>query len=321
MGSATQQNAQHAMRARPGLGDNFDDFRRSMLEWHFAWDMRRQSADHFRGDTSCRTYDGVILADFAFDALRGVRTHAAIRQSTDDYIGLALIQNGGELYSQDGKEVLTRPRELLLWDLMRPATILSGPRTQLLNMLFPRALVLQHVPNIDDLSCMKIGPETGNGVILASHVATVHQMIDTVPAENRMRIFRATLELLASCFRPDEQGFGKTGYQNALLRKVEQYARETLFEPDFGVASIADHFHVTPRYMHRLFSRSGVSFSEWVRNERLARAHRALTSPSFAAESITQLALRFGFCDAAHFSRSFKAKYGCSPKRFRTSQG
>jgi len=301
------------------LADNFDQFREEMREWHFSWDVERQTRGPFRGDIACRSYDGVILADFTFDAVRGTRTAATIKHAEDDYLGLALIVDGGELYSQGRQEAVTRAHELLLWDAMRPATFRSLNGTRLLNILFPRSLVLQHVPNIDDLSCRKIGPETGNGLILASHVATVHQMIDRVPAANRASVFRATLELLASCFHPEDLVQGKTGYQQAMLRKVEAYVRDALLEPGFGLESVARHFRVSSRYLQGLFSFTGTSFSQWVRNERLGRARRALASPSFAGESVTELAARFGFCDAAHFSRSFKEKYGCSPKRFRMS--
>lgn len=300
--------------------DDFERFRRDMREWHFSWEVRRRSGDRFRGGMGCRRYDDVILAEFAFDAVEGVRSSATIKHADDDYVGLALIVDGGELYSAGRQEALTRAHELLVWDAMRPATFRSGNGTRLLNILFPRSLAVQHVPNIDDLTCRKIGPETGNGVILASHVATVHEVIDQVPNARRSGVFRATLDLLASCFHPDEPVLrGRTGYRQAMLRKVEAHVREALFEPGFGVESVAAHFRVTPRYLHRLFAPTGLSFSQWVRNERLSRARRALASPAFTGESITGLALRFGFCDAAHFSRSFKAQYGCSPKRFRTT--
>lgn len=300
--------------------DDFERFRRDMREWHFSWEVRRRSSDRFRGRVACRRYDDVVLAEFSFGAVQGVRSGAVIKHAEDDYVGLALIVDGGELYSAGRQEALTRAHELLVWDAMRPATFRSGNDTRLLNMLFPRSLVLQHVPNIEDLTCRKIGPETGNGVILASHVATVHQVIDRVPGAQRASIFRATLDLLASCFQPDGPALrGRTAYRQAMLRKVEAHVREALFEPGFGVESVARHFRVTPRYLHRLFASTGLSFSGWVRNERLARARRALASPAFSGESITGLALRFGFCDAAHFSRSFKAQYGGSPKRFRTS--
>lgn len=151
--------------------DNFEQFRENIREWHFSWEVQRDSKGPFWGDIACRDYDGVILAEFTFDAVRGARTGATIKHAKDDYLGLALIVDGGELYSQGRQETITRSRELLLWDAMRPATFHSQNGTRLLNILFPRSLVLQHVPSIDDLSCRKISPETGNGVILASHVS------------------------------------------------------------------------------------------------------------------------------------------------------
>jgi AraC-like DNA-binding protein len=36
--------------------------------------------------------------------------------------------------------------------------------------------------------------------------------------------------------------------------------------------------------------------------------------------TITEIALKWGFSDAAHFSRSFKASFGISPNAFRRAK-
>jgi AraC-like DNA-binding protein len=61
-----------------------------------------------------------------------------------------------------------------------------------------------------------------------------------------------------------------------------------------------------------------MTFSALVREERLARAARLLRAPEFRALTVTEIALRVGFCDAAHFSRCFRQRYGRSPLQFRT---
>ena len=43
---------------------------------------------------------------------------------------------------------------------------------------------------------------------------------------------------------------------------------------DLSVAEVAQRHRMTPRYMHKLFENEGLTFSSFVRDQRLARAHR-----------------------------------------------
>jgi AraC family transcriptional regulator, positive regulator of tynA and feaB len=51
--------------------------------------------------------------------------------------------------------------------------------------------------------------------------------------------------------------------------------------------------------------------------ERLARCSKELLNPVCNGLSIEQIAYRNGFNDAAHFSKSFRARYGVSPREYR----
>ncbi|MGW9499321.1 helix-turn-helix domain-containing protein [Streptomyces prasinus] len=48
-----------------------------------------------------------------------------------------------------------------------------------------------------------------------------------------------------------------------------------------------------------------------------AHCHRDLTDPRLRSRSIRAIATRWGFVDAAHFSRAFRAAYGVSPRDHR----
>lgn len=52
-----------------------------------------------------------------------------------------------------------------------------------------------------------------------------------------------------------------------------------------------------------------------VRRERLARCMEDLQQPG--GGSVTRIAFRWGFCDTAHFCRSFKREFGMTPSTVR----
>ena len=60
--------------------------------------------------------------------------------------------------------------------------------------------------------------------------------------------------------------------------------------------------------------------STWIRTRRLEQCRRDLHDPAFADRPVSAVAAQWGFVDAAHFSRVFKAAFGVSPSEFRSTR-
>ncbi len=85
-------------------------------------------------------------------------------------------------------------------------------------------------------------------------------------------------------------------------------------------ARIADAHGISVRHVHRLFHESGDTVAAAIRRERLDRCRADLEDPHQRARSITEIALRWGFNDSAHFSRAFRARFGVSPRAVRQAR-
>ena len=66
------------------------------------------------------------------------------------------------------------------------------------------------------------------------------------------------------------------------------------------------------RTLFRLFAEEGSTPMRWLWQQRLARSYRALAEGRIT--QVTDAAFSNGFSDLAHFSRTFKAKFGVSPQ-------
>jgi AraC-like DNA-binding protein len=66
-----------------------------------------------------------------------------------------------------------------------------------------------------------------------------------------------------------------------------------------------------------LFESEGLSFTEFVRDERLNRAHRMLASARCAGRKIADIAFTCGFGDISYFNRAFRARFGITPSDVR----
>jgi AraC-like DNA-binding protein len=95
-----------------------------------------------------------------------------------------------------------------------------------------------------------------------------------------------------------------------VLRWCEEHVDEMV-----SVPQLAAMLFLSPGHFSTLFAREvGMPPAAYLRRLRLEKARALLGDDTL---SITQAAQRAGFVDTAHFSRSFKALYGLSPREYR----
>lgn len=88
---------------------------------------------------------------------------------------------------------------------------------------------------------------------------------------------------------------------------------------DISIGALARRSGYTKYYFSERFRReTGVTVSEYVLNERIARAKMLLAG---SALSITKISEQLGFCSRSHFTARFTAKEGISPSEYRRIHG
>ncbi|WP_020502576.1 AraC family transcriptional regulator [Sciscionella marina] len=101
------------------------------------------------------------------------------------------------------------------------------------------------------------------------------------------------------------------------LAAARAYIAAHLHEPDLSASRIATAAGYSERQLSRLFAESGQSVPQAVLAARLDAARGTLTDRNRARTPIAELAARHGFASPAHFSRSYRARFGNSPVRDR----
>ena len=124
----------------------------------------------------------------------------------------------------------------------------------------------------------------------------------------------AALELLRAAVEPGVPS-SRSATREQMRSEIRRYVKSHLQDPGLGPASIAGAYAMSVRALHALFEDTEVSVAGLVRHERLARCLEDLQRSN--GGSVTDIAFRWGFCDAAHFSRVFKRTFGATPSEVR----
>lgn len=81
----------------------------------------------------------------------------------------------------------------------------------------------------------------------------------------------------------------------------------------YSVAELAEMIHVSPRTLHSYFRAvTGMSPRAYQIAAKLDAARQNLAAEEHVR--LKDLAARYGFCDEYHFSKLYKARFGCAPK-------
>ncbi len=103
-----------------------------------------------------------------------------------------------------------------------------------------------------------------------------------------------------------------------LLKLIDTYLRANIaaIRPP---PALAAEFGISERTFHRIFADRETTFERHVLHLRVELFRNLLRQGSLSDVSITRLALQCGFSDAAHGSRTFKERFGVTPRDFRAS--
>ena len=100
-----------------------------------------------------------------------------------------------------------------------------------------------------------------------------------------------------------------------IVERFEAVARANLGKPG-GIAEFCEAAGVTPRTLSRAcHTVRGTTPVRHLRAIRLAAARQALMSADARAETITEVAMRFGFRELGRFAVSYRTEFGESPSQ------
>lgn len=101
---------------------------------------------------------------------------------------------------------------------------------------------------------------------------------------------------------------------SSLFNEVKLYILDNLSD-SLKLSDVASHFHISGRHLSRVFvSEIGVSYSDFVKNERIQKAETLLKTTKLSIKDVSQ---ESGFSTVHYFTSVFTTAMGKSPGRFR----
>ena len=244
-----------------------------------------------------------------------LRLRSHIVRSTDDLCFINLQLEGLGRTIQNGYEQISVPGDLAVADTTEPFEIANCRDFKLFCFAVPRSLLPKGFFGRPRLKLS--ATETGRALsrTLAGYAALCLASTPT-PAVAALTGAHVA-DLIAHA--PDIVGEARCEQMNVpvLLSLMLDYIDRHSDNPELGATMLAQKFRCSPRYVHRLFAKTGRSVGEHVNDKRMLTCVRDLLDHDCRHKTIAEIAFAAGFRDISHFNRLFKRSNGAAPREFR----
>ncbi len=303
---------------RATVSNGFRDFRDAVAGSFVPLEVGSLGAGPFWGRLRTVDVDAVHVTEVKATRHTVERTPLLIEANDPRYYKASLQVSGTGLLIQDGREALLQPGDLAIYDTDRPYSLVFEEDIRMLVLMFPRESIGLPPEMVGQLTAHRFSSDDGLGGMIIPFLNTVSQNIDRVGGLAGPRLVQTALDLITTMFASELDLEAASGDSHQLLmQQIRGYIDANLGSPELGPAQIAAAHFISTRHLHGLFREKGTTVSTWIRERRLDRCRRDLVDPLNAHLSVSAIAARWGFLDAAHFSRVFKAAHGASPSELR----
>jgi AraC family transcriptional activator of tynA and feaB len=314
------------MAVQPALGDVSCDLRDvdtvNLTEgWHellartytfgFAVKAVPAAGETFSASTSRWQLGSLALVQTVHDRGDGRRGPAEIAAGDPDLVGLLYMRRGTIGLDFEGKPVVLRSGEVVMWDTARRGGFTTFGRVDNQTLVVPRERLAMAAPGYEAMFGRPFRSDHPAARLMGSFLCSLMPVVSSLDVAARDAVADAALDIARAVLatRHDPQPRQQT---TARLMAARLYIDANLSNPSLSPATIANANAISLRTLHRLFESTDDSVGGVIRKRRLSRCHADLLRGT--DESVTTIAYRWGFRNMSFFSRLFHERYGVSAR-------
>jgi AraC family transcriptional activator of tynA and feaB len=247
------------------------------------------------------------------------RTPHHIAAASGRVYSFILQAQGGGVFTQYGLQAVLDAGDFTLCHGDAPYTYQLAEGSQVMMLRVAANLLKERLPSPDYFCGRRlpacVGLTQAAGTLIASLCG---QPSTALSADFQYRVASHLLDMIATSYAISfESQITNSSNVSAWHARAKLHIEQHLRTPDLSPRSIADKLKLSPRYLRTIFASGNETVSTYILRRRLEECARQIEDPRWSGHSITEIAFSWGFNSAPHFTRSFRDRYGTSPRRYR----
>jgi AraC-like DNA-binding protein len=270
--------------------------------------------DRFSARLKVRTSGSLRFALCESTSYEIIRTQRDIARAPADLYTIYLQLRGRTLISQCDESIDVHFNDIVLSDCRQPYRAnLSNDGCRAV-VLLPRDMIDWRAPWLRNRPLARIGSNSPFIDLARRHFVQLvsNDFSDTetnLLTENLCNLLAlaSTSDIEPDRMRPELQ-----------MQAMVAFCQQNLHKPDLSPQLVAASCGISVRTLHLRFTKLGQTFGNWLLANRLSACSKALKDPLQQTRSISEIAYSCGFNDLSHFNKTFRARFGMSPREWRS---
>lgn len=295
-----------------------EHFREIYARGLFRFEMEPEPDTNFDVDVTLQVLPGLRISTGTHSAMRNRLTSELI--DSDDLV-LVILHSGLAMASQRGREEIFRDGQAIVTTNDEPARA-EHSHIQVTNLRFERNRLSPQLADADAIVLRPLSRDNQALRLLSSYLQIVNGELGRSDASLRQAAGEHVHDLVALALgatRDAAEIARGRGVRIARLHAIKADTVAHVAASWLSIDALAARHGVSPRYIRSLFQGEETTFTDFVLNQRLARAHAHLTDPRLGERLISTIAFEAGFGDLSYFNHRFRQRYGATPSDIRAA--
>lgn len=286
---------------------------------YFPLDTYFREEDRFTGRLKCWDMGITSLSHLKSDAVLYRRGQNHLVEEMESSLLITIPELDEVNFLQSNREARCVPGHFLVERGDAPYEFSHAGANSLWVLKVPNSALRARVGPPDQFAALCFGAEQGIGAYFVDMIRATGRRLDELNPAAREVVGQQLIDILCLTIQDDHRilASSMSSVRSAHLFRAEQYIRQNLTKGGLQPQDVADACGISLRYLQRLFTDSGRSIYEWIREQRLLMCDEELRR-NRSPQSIAEIAYRWGFSDHSQFSKNYRAYFGRSPTQART---
>jgi AraC-like DNA-binding protein len=285
----------------------------------FKLEFRTSSGPSFTGALRAGALGSLGIAIVETDACEVDRTARHIARDDSEEFLLSLHCGGRAIWTQHGRRADNGTGSLVLLDTRRPFSVNAPTSPKTVNFMIPRRALEARMGTAATSMAHVLDARRPFAGLASGFLAMLAKRIDEFDGPTAPKLAEQAFDLvaLALSVETDRSAVTLSSPKAVALLRLKAVIEAHLRDPELKPAAAAAATGISVRYANALLALEGTSVERHILSRRLEQCRRSFEDPGQAHRTIGDIAFSWGFSDLSHFSRRFKAEFGCSPSDYR----
>jgi AraC-like DNA-binding protein len=296
--------------------DAYDEYEAFVSQNFCKLSYRMDRDRQFGIKSMLHSLDGFMIGRFTTEAGRGdlVRTRAGINEDARGRFALYIPLKGDLELLQFSRTQRYSPGSMALLYMEEPFVQRKCGDNDTIYFFIPHEFLDQRLVGIENLCARAFAIDTGVRRLVFDSVISLQQGA----AEMTDMEFRGAARILGELIvlALNTSGGLVTGdrsVRTTILARARRTIAANLDDSNLTIGDIAKQCCISVRYLHEIFRASGITVSEYLKQQRLLKARHMLESAGYNT-TVTDVCFECGFSNASQFSTAFRREFQVSPR-------